>query len=295
MRRDRAAIASMGAAALLLASACPRGAATVHVVSIRVADTAVTPVLRDAGVDPAALDAAARGALAAAGFRLGEGARPHRALLDVPSARVIPGGAGGPRAEVTVELALGSAEPGQGPPRRESSTADAALADAPSRREAWMRALGEASRQAAEALALSLAEEEKPTPQVLADLGSTDPRVREQAIRVAGERRLREAVPALVARLPEEPPRLAHRLVAALAQIGDERAVPALIDLARSSDPTVTARIVRYVGDIGGAEAEGFLLTLESGHPDPRIRRVAHESLAELEARGTLAGGHSQR
>jgi hypothetical protein len=275
--------------ALLLSAACNRGPGSVHVVSVRVADTALAPALRDAGLDAAALEAAARSALGGAGFRLGDGARPHRALLDVASARLVPVGAVGPRVEVSVEIALGAAEAGKGPPRRESATADAALADSPSRREAWLAALGEASRQAAEALALSLAEDEKATPQVLADLAVTDPRVRDQAIRVAGERHLREAVPTLIARLPEEPPRLAHRIVGALAQIGDERAVPALIELARGSDPVLTTRIVRYVGDIGGSEAEGFLLTLASGHPDPRIRRAAREALEDLAARAKAA------
>jgi len=104
-------------------------------------------------------------------------------------------------------------------------------------------------------------------------------------VRVLGEQRAREAVPALLAQLQREDARLAHRVVATLAQIGDPRAVPALIDLSQSTDPTAGLRIVRFIGDIGGAEAEGYLLTLSSGHPDPRMRQAAREALDELEAR----------
>jgi HEAT repeat protein len=61
--------------------------------------------------------------------------------------------------------------------------------------------------------------------------------------------------------------------------------VPPLIELSRSGDPALTARVARIIGDIGGPEAEGYLLTLEAGHPDPRVRTAAREALEELAAR----------
>jgi HEAT repeat protein len=73
--------------------------------------------------------------------------------------------------------------------------------------------------------------------------------------------------------------------VGALAQIGDARAVGPLIDAAQRGDPGFTARVARVVGDIGGAEAEGYLLTLASGHPDARVRRAAREALEAMAAR----------
>ena len=109
--------------------------------------------------------------------------------------------------------------------------------------------------------------------------------MRDHAVRVLADRRSSAAVPALLDRLKDEDRRVVHRAVGALAQIGDERAVPALIELSRSGDPPLTARIARIIGDIGGAEAEGYLLTLEAGHPDPRVRTAAREALAELDAR----------
>jgi HEAT repeat protein len=120
-------------------------------------------------------------------------------------------------------------------------------------------------------------------------VAAKDPRVREHAIRALGDRRSRAAVPVLVGRLKEEEPRLAHRIVGALAQIGDERAVPALIEVSRAADGAVTARVARHIGDIGGAEAEGYLLTLASGHADPRVRKAAREALAEMTARAKEA------
>jgi HEAT repeat protein len=89
----------------------------------------------------------------------------------------------------------------------------------------------------------------------------------------------------MLGRLPTEDSGVAMRMIGALAQIGDERAVPALIELARSTDSIATARLVHYIGDIGGSEAEGFLLTLESGHEDVRVREAARDALADLAAR----------
>jgi hypothetical protein len=109
-------------------------------------------------------------------------------------------------------------------------------------------------------------------------------------VRVLGERRSRQAVPALIARLDKEEPRVAHKVIGALGQIGDERAIPALIELSHATtDAGLTARLVRFIGDIGGAEAEGYLLTLSSGHPDRRVRAAAREALDELSQRAKAA------
>jgi hypothetical protein len=260
----------------------------VHVSAIRVADGAVSGALREAGIDEAVLDAAARDGLREAGFRLGSsGERAYRARLEVVGVRLVPPVAveGGARAEVTVEVELAPADRGAGGARRETASASAPLAAAASAREAWLAALGQAVRRAADGLALAFAEEGKPVDDLVADLSATDARVRELAIRVLGDRRARPAVPALLGRLGEEDARLQMRIVAALVQIGDERAVPALIELSRAGDAAHMARLVRFVGDVGGPEAEGYLLTLDSGHPDGRIRKAAREALGEMRAR----------
>ncbi|HET8541460.1 MAG TPA: HEAT repeat domain-containing protein [Anaeromyxobacter sp.] len=272
--------------ALLLAVACSRGGpASVHVVSVRATGLG-GEALREAGLDEATLEAAARDALAAAGFAAGEGKRPHRAEISVDGVRLAPPGAAGgaPRVEVSIELSLAPAEPGAGGATREAGTGSAPLTGGNPRRD-WRTAAERAARQAAEGLALAYAEDAKSLDKLIADLSSEDPRVRDHAVRVLADRRSPAAVPALLERLKDEDRRVVHRAVGALAQIGDERAVPALIDLSRSGDPALAARVARIIGDIGGAEAEGYLLTLEAGHPDPRVRSAAREALADLEAR----------
>jgi hypothetical protein len=286
------------AAIAALACACSGAPEPIHVRSVRLAGDAPPRALAEIGLDGPGIEDAARVALAAAGFRTGDGTRPHAAEVSLAAVRVVPGGSAGPRAEVTVEIVLAPLE-GGGTPRREAGTGAAPLATGGAPREAWRRAAGEASQRAAESLALGVRAEGKRLDGLVADLSAKDPRAREQAIRVLGERRSREAVPALVARIELEDARLGQRIVGALAQIGDPRAVPALIDLARAADPGQAGRLVRFIGDIGGPEAEGYLLTVASGHPDARVRRIAREALDEIAGRAgdppAAAGGEGPR
>jgi HEAT repeat protein len=278
--------------AALLAAGCSRGGpGSVHVVSVRVTGTPLGDALREAGLDDGALETAARDGLGAAGFRTGEGKRPHRAEVSVAGVRLVPPEVPGgpPRVEVAVELALSPAEPGQGGVAREAGTAAVPVTGDP--RQAWREAVRRAARAAADGLALAYVEEATPVDRLIADLSSEDPRVRDHAVRVLADRRSPAAVPALLERLQDEDRRVVHRAVGALAQIGDERAVPPLIELSRSADPTLAARLARIIGDIGGAEAEGYLLTIEAGHPDPRVRAAARDALADLRARAAGRDG----
>jgi hypothetical protein len=59
--------------------------------------------------------------------------------------------------------------------------------------------------------------------------------------------------------------------------------------MSRAGDAALVARVARVVGDIGGQEAQGYLLTLEAGHPDPRVRVAAREALGELATRDAQA------
>jgi HEAT repeat protein len=194
-----------------------------------------------------------------------------------------------------VEVLLAPAAPGTGGEAvREIGTAFASLGGAPPA-EAWRAALRQASRRAAEGLALAFAEEAKSPEKIIADLDSKDPRVRDHAVRVLADRKSSVAVPALIARLRDDDPRIVQRAVGALAQIGDERAVGPLIDLSRGGDAALTARLARLIADIGGAEAEGYLLTVEAGHADPLVRRAAREGLGEMRARAERGPALSAR
>jgi len=79
------------------------------------------------------------------------------------------------------------------------------------------------------------------------------------------------------------------RAVGALGEIGDPRAVEPLIEISWNSNAVFTARVARVIGDIGGVDAEGYLLTLSSGHPDPAVRRAAAAALEGLRSRAAQA------
>jgi hypothetical protein len=286
-RATRTRLAAAVAAAVLAASlACNRGASAIHIVSVHVPDDAVAEPLREAGLDAAALEEATRVALAQAGFRLGEGSRAYRARIDVEGVRFTPDPLtpGSARVEVALELTLAPIAPGEDAGVRETSTAAAPLGGrAPS--DAWRAAVAAAANDAARGIALEFAAQGKKVAALVADLGSTDARVRDHAVRALADRRATEAVPALLDRLKDDDPDVVQRAVGALAQIGDPRAVGPLIDAAQRGDPGFTAQVARVVGDIGGPEAEGYLLTLASGHSDARVRRAARESLDAMAAR----------
>jgi len=280
---------ALGVAGLAVAAAftgCHRGPGPVYVASVRVALGSLAAPLREAGLERAALEEATREALAASGFRAGEGRRTYRARLEVLSLRLGRGGDDGvPRAEIAVRLALEPAE-GEGAPGAavvETGLGRSPLAAGRSA-SAWRSALESAVGEAAAGLAVALGEEGRPEARLIADLEARDPRVREHAIRVLAQRRSTAAVPALIAKLGDPEPDLAERAVGALAQIRDPRAVDALIERAQRGDPVYTMRLLRIIGDIGGSEARGYLQTLEAGHPDARVRAVAREALEELEA-----------
>ncbi len=281
------------AAALLLGGACSRGPGPIHITSIRAGEGAQAEPLREAGLDAGALEISAREALGAAGFRLGEGKRPHRARVDLVGVRFAPAQPGAAaRVEVAVELELSPEESGDGTTAREAGTGTATLSG-PRPAEAWLAALGAASRQAADGLALAAAAATRPVDQVIRELEASEPRRRARAVQALADRRATEAVPALVRRLQDPDPEVSHLAVGALAQLRDPRAVGPLIELSGRGDAPFTARLARIIGDIGGSEAEGYLLTLASGHPEPGVRAAAREALDELRARaeaGPVAG-----
>ncbi len=299
MRTPRPHVGRLGAlaaavSAVLVAGGCQRGPGPIHVTSIRAGDGELAAPLREAGLDDRALETSAREALSAAGFRLGDGQRPHRARVDLVGVRFAPAGPdAAARVEVAVEIELSPAEDADGTTARETGAGMAALTG-PRPAEAWRAALAAASRRAADGLALSVAAATRPVDQVIRDLEADDPRQRARAVQALADRRAAAAVPALIRRLEDPDQEVSHLAVGALAQLRDPRAVGPLIEVSGRGDAALTARLARIIGDIGGSEAEGYLLTLASGHPEPLVREAAREALAELRARarepGAVAG-----
>jgi hypothetical protein len=288
MSRALAALILLGCGGL----ACGRG--PVHVASLRASAGAHDEALRAVGLDRAALAAAATAGLTAAGFRMGEGKRAYRARLGVTSVRRRPADDGSARVEITVDLEL-TPLGAEGEPVLETGVG-AARASPRATPDAWRAALEAAAREASAGLALALSEEAKPSQELIRDLRSKDARVREHAIRVLGDRRTQEAVPALIERLGDADALLAERAAGALAQIRDPRAVGPLIDYSRRNDDGLhMARFARIIGDIGGNEARGYLETLESGHVDPRVRAAARDALQEMSDREREQGRVTDR
>ena len=264
--------------------ACGRGPPSVS--SLQVTAGRHEGALGAAGLDAAQLEDAARRGLTAAGFRMGKGRRTYQARMELVLLRTARSPEDGSAlAEVAVDLEVEPDGPGNLAPLMEAGVGTARLG-APGVASAWRAALDAAAADAATGLSVALAEEAKTVHKLTADLSSPNPRVREQAIRVLGDRRSVEAVPALIERLRDPDPHLSERAAGALSQIRDVRAVGPLIDLARRrADPSQLARFARIIGDIGGSEARGYLETLASGHPDPRVRASAQEALEDLEDR----------
>lgn len=143
------------------------------------------------------------------------------------------------------------------------------------------RAVDEAARDLAEVIRLEVL----PEAAVVAQIASGQGLARRRAIEAAGARRLAAAVPALVALVPDTA--LGGPATGALVAIGDPRATEALIASARER-PLVS--IVFAVAQLGGKQAEAWLFTLSSGHPDAHVRAAATEALGELERRAARRG-----
>jgi hypothetical protein len=212
----------------------------------------------------------------------GKGARRCRGRVSLLDARLA-ARSGGPVAEVLLRMDV---DPGDD---ADSSVETVRGAEAVKPGEAvgatFRRAIQSSADRAASALALALAEAAKPDAEVIRDLESGDPRLRELAVGVLADRKNPAAVPGLVNRLRDPDPEVADRAVGALAQIGDPRAVGPIIELARRREGPFVAQMVRAVGDIGGGEAEAYLETLTVGHPDPLVREAAKEALRDARRR----------
>lgn len=284
---------------------CRRGErAAVYIDKLVVTESAISDRLPPSGlkaddIRKAALLAIAREKSFAAGAReVPEDARAFHARVTLVFARELEDRTGTgrvtggeqvvarPLAEVGVEVELEPAGPGG--VLREATLGREQMAgrDPEGRRIAYAVAVEKAVSSAVDGLALQLAAEQKSDDALIQDLHASDPRKRDYAVRVLSDRRNPAAVPALIERLGETDRGVVERTVGALAVLKDRRAVPALIELTRGKEPGFVAQVTRVIGDIGGKDAEAYLMTLESGHPDPGVREAAQESLAELHGRG---------
>jgi hypothetical protein len=282
------ATAALAAAAVVaVVWATRRAPQAPGIASLALARGQAAPALAEVGVAPAEVEGLARTALGDAGFRLtGDDRSGFQARVEVLAVRLVVGPDDTPFCQVAVALELtargddGGQGAGEARALAEIGRGESPAAAAPS--VAWRAALEGALREAAAQMVIGVAASEKPTTGLVADLDAADPRVRERAVAVLGERRAREAVPALITLLSAAEPRLADLAAGALAQIRDERAVGPLIDVSRRRNPGEQARFARLIGDIGGSQARGYLATLAAGAAEPEVRSAAEEALREL-------------
>lgn len=116
-------------------------------------------------------------------------------------------------------------------------------------------------------------------------IDGSDEDLREEAMRIAAERRAPEAVPALIKRLKGEDPALRDRAIGALGEIGDARAVRPLTEVAKFYDVNDLPKVLDALATIGGPEARSYLEFVSSGHENPEMRELAKQALAHLDRR----------
>ncbi len=119
---------------------------------------------------------------------------------------------------------------------------------------------------------------------LLAALGGEDTHLKRTAIAVAAERKLKLAVPLLteIVRSGESEVEILEA-IGALVSIGDPSSSSVLIDAGRRRPPGYLLPIIYGLGQLGGREAEAYLFTVQSGHPEPELRKAAQEALETLE------------
>ena len=119
-------------------------------------------------------------------------------------------------------------------------------------------------------------------------LGDPDEDRVRRAVTIARDRKIVEAGPKLIALVNDKntPEAIVLPAIGALVAIRAKGAAEALIELAKREPEHVTA-ILFALGELGGKEAEGYLFTVQSGHPNEAFRKLAREALEELERRGS--------
>lgn len=121
--------------------------------------------------------------------------------------------------------------------------------------------------------------------QLLAALSDADFDLRGEAIRAAGLRRERAAVPQLAQLLKSEDADLRDLSLGALVEIGDRSAVPAITRAAPFRDVRELPKILDAVAALGGDEAQAYLEFVATSHEHEAIRELAREALGRFARR----------
>jgi hypothetical protein len=120
---------------------------------------------------------------------------------------------------------------------------------------------------------------------IVAAIEGSDDDLRDEAMRLAAERKEEAAVPALVKRLKSEDHAVRDHAIGALAAIGDRRAVRPLTEVAKFNELGDLPKVLDALATIGGDEARSYLEFVASGHESSEIRELAKQALVHLDRR----------
>ena len=114
--------------------------------------------------------------------------------------------------------------------------------------------------------------------------------LREEAIRIIGERQIRQEVPALLELLKDDDENVRDAALGALIAMRERRAVRALTESRSLRDRREMRKIIEAISILGGQEADDYLSFIAATHDDDEIRAAAAAAHARLQRREAEAG-----
>jgi hypothetical protein len=121
---------------------------------------------------------------------------------------------------------------------------------------------------------------------VLAAIANADAGdVKEQAIRLAGDRRLKAAIDPLLALLSHDDENVRDAALGALLQMREPRTVSELGKSRSMRDHHEMRKIIEAIAILGGDEAISYLKFVEDAHEDEEIKKLAGQALVRIERR----------
>ena len=118
--------------------------------------------------------------------------------------------------------------------------------------------------------------------------------LREEAIRIVGERQLRDEVPTLLKLLSADEEPIRDAALGALIAMRERRAVRELTQSRSLRDRREMRKIIEAISVIGGQEADEYLSFVAATHDDDEIRAEAAAARARMQRREAEAGTRSR-
>jgi hypothetical protein len=115
--------------------------------------------------------------------------------------------------------------------------------------------------------------------------------LQEEAIRIVGDRKLRQEAPTLLVLLEHPSESVRDAALGALIQMEDRRAVSVLTKSRSLRDRREMRKVLEAIATLGGDEALDYLSFVAQSHDDEEIRDLATAAKARLERRMKVAGG----